>query len=130
MTAVRERRSPGRPAGGSEAIVRAVFEATLAELARSGYARLSIEAVAAAAGMNKTSVYGRWPTKAALVLAAIEASRERASRFRETGDLRADLVALLRGKAAQLSAPKSRAIARALLSIEDDELAASIRAAR
>src|SRR5689334_6967985 len=131
MTMERERRSPGRPAGGSDAIVRAVFDATLAELARSGYARLSVEEVAAAAGMNKTSIYRRWPTKAELVLAAIDAHREHGPRYRETGDLRADLVTLLRGKAARLSTPQSRAIARALLSIEDDvELVASLRARR
>src|SRR5689334_4609863 len=93
-TTAPKRRSPGRPAGGSEAILRAVLDTTIEELARVGYERLSVEAIAAAVGLNKTSIYRRWPTKGELVLAAIDARRERARPFRETKNLRADLVAL------------------------------------
>ena len=132
MTAApRKRRAAGRPAGGSDAIVRAVLEATLAELAARGYERLRVEDVAAAAGMNKTSIYRRWPTKADLVLAAVDGTRDGARPFRETGDLRADLVALLRAKVRRVATPGGRAIGRALFSIDaDDPVAAVIRARR
>lgn len=42
-------------------------EVTTAMLREVGYRALTIEAVAARAGVAKTSVYRRWPTKAALV---------------------------------------------------------------
>jgi AcrR family transcriptional regulator len=131
MSGSPKRRSPGRPAGGSDEILRVVFDTTLRELAQKGYERLSVEAIAASAGMNKTSLYRRWPTKAELVLAAIDASRERARPFRETHDLRADLVAFVWAKVKNLSTPASRALSHALMSIESDEaLAASIRSRR
>jgi AcrR family transcriptional regulator len=130
-TSPSKRRPAGRPAGGSDAIVRAVLDATLAELGASGYERLRVEDVAAAAGMNKTSVYRRWATKAELVLAAVDGARDGARPFRETGDLRADLVALLLAKVRRVSTPRGRAIGRALFSIDaDDPVAAAIRARR
>ncbi|HEX3813424.1 MAG TPA: TetR/AcrR family transcriptional regulator [Mycobacteriales bacterium] len=49
----------------------AVLAATLAELREVPYQQLSIERVAAAAGVAKTSVYRRWPSKVALVGNAI-----------------------------------------------------------
>jgi AcrR family transcriptional regulator len=41
-------------------------------LAEQGYARMSIEAVAAAAGVGKTTIYRRYPGKQDLVVAAIQ----------------------------------------------------------
>lgn len=131
MPTAKRSRSPGRPAGGSEELIRAVLETTRQHLAERGYSKLSVEEIARAAGMNKTSIYRRWPTKGELVLAALGTMQENEPPFRETGDLRTDLVALLRAKAARVSTPGGRAIARALMSIDDDEaLAASIRARR
>jgi AcrR family transcriptional regulator len=49
----------------------AVLAAVLAELREVPYQQLSIERVAAAAGVAKTSVYRRWPSKVALVGNAI-----------------------------------------------------------
>jgi len=48
-----------------------ILEATFAQLVAVGYAGLSIEAVAAAAGVAKTTIYRRWPTKRDLVVAAL-----------------------------------------------------------
>src|SRR5258707_2197699 len=66
----KERRT-GRPKGGSDAIVRAVLEATLRQLGDRGFAGVSVDEVAKAAAVNKTSVYRRWPSRSALVLAAL-----------------------------------------------------------
>jgi AcrR family transcriptional regulator len=49
----------------------AVVAATLAELRSMPYQRLSVERIAVAAGVAKTSIYRRWPTKVALVGNAI-----------------------------------------------------------
>lgn len=53
-------------------VIETVLEATIAELAKLGYQGLSVEQVALRAGVARTTVYRRWPTKAALVKAAIE----------------------------------------------------------
>src|SRR5512138_898011 len=76
MTAPMENTSAGsrrtgvraaRVGGRSERVVRDVLAAAAAEMARVGYVALRVEDVAARAGVNKTTVYRRWPTKADLV---------------------------------------------------------------
>ncbi|HVY45146.1 MAG TPA: TetR/AcrR family transcriptional regulator, partial [Minicystis sp.] len=72
----------------------AVLAATLDELAEAGFADFSIEAVARRAGVHKTTVYRRWPTKAELVRAALESIVGQVPRLPDTGSLRKDLIAL------------------------------------
>ncbi|KAB2345477.1 TetR/AcrR family transcriptional regulator [Actinomadura rudentiformis] len=63
-------RSPGRPR--SERAEKAIIEATLDLLAEeSGVAGVSIEAVAARAGVGKTTIYRRWSNKEALIVDAL-----------------------------------------------------------
>ncbi|MFJ3671553.1 TetR/AcrR family transcriptional regulator [Streptomyces sp. NPDC090106] len=62
MTEVRRRGRP-RSTGTDEVILDAAQEVLL----RDGYAGLSMEKVAAQAGVGKPTVYRRWPSKAALV---------------------------------------------------------------
>src|SRR5215207_235914 len=52
----------------------AIEAATLALLTEHGFARMSMEAVAAAAGVGKPAIYRRYPDKAALVAAVIARS--------------------------------------------------------
>src|SRR4030095_12401343 len=59
---------PGRPR--SERAERAIIEATLDLLAEVGIAALSIEQVAARAGVGKATIYRRWPNKEALIIDA------------------------------------------------------------
>jgi AcrR family transcriptional regulator len=69
----------------------AILDATLAELARVGYSRMSLDAVASAAGTTKPTIYARFPSKAALATAALESLR-RATPRHPTGDVRKDLI--------------------------------------
>ncbi|MEU6035223.1 TetR/AcrR family transcriptional regulator [Actinomadura sp. NPDC047616] len=63
-------RAPGRPR--SERAEKAIINATLDLLAEeSGVAGLSIEAVAARAGVGKTTIYRRWANKEALIVQAL-----------------------------------------------------------
>jgi AcrR family transcriptional regulator len=123
------KRSRGRPHGGSAAIIRAVLDATLDDLGMRGYADLSVEDIAERAGVNKTSVYRRWPTKRDLVLAALEGFRDDSATLQDTGGLRSDLFAYLRSIAIKLSVPRGRSIARAIMAESDDlaELARWLR---
>src|SRR6266480_7543811 len=83
----------GRPR--SEAIDERVLEAALALMARDGYARMSIDAVAGEAGVTRPTVYLRYGSKAELATAALAAYRQR-EQPEDSGDTRADLIARLR----------------------------------
>lgn len=108
------RRDAGRPRG--RPIEEAIVSATLQELALHGLEGLSIPRVAAAAEVNKTTVYRRWPTREALVAAALgTALRETAGQIEDTGTLRGDLAVLVQLVAARMDSPEGRALARAAL---------------
>ena len=79
----------GRPR--RQGLDEAILDAALAELARVGYTRMTVAAVAQRAGTTKPSVYMRFPTKADLAARALESLRRRTPRAL-TGDMRADLV--------------------------------------
>jgi len=76
-------RRPGRPR--SEKARKAVLRSTLALLKRVGFDELSIEAVAARAGVGKATVYRWWPNKAELVIAAFVSAVEPELRIVSTG---------------------------------------------
>lgn len=83
---------PGRPR--SERAQAAVLEAVIALLDEVGYQHLTVEAVAARAGVGRTTVYRWWPTKSALVIEAIAATTP-AARIGLSGDSRRDLRTVL-----------------------------------
>jgi len=61
--------SPSRRRG--EVLERALYEATLAELAEVGYGGLTMEGIAARAHTGKAALYRRWASKCELVHAAL-----------------------------------------------------------
>jgi AcrR family transcriptional regulator len=92
-TQARPVRGPGRPRDPhAEA---AIVAATLDLLDDLGYARLSVEAVAARAGVGKATIYRRWENKAQLVVHALATVTETGGRERLPGPLRDDLVVIL-----------------------------------
>jgi AcrR family transcriptional regulator len=79
----------------SQQVVEKVREATMAELARVGFPGLTIEGVAKAANVNRTTIYRRWPSKAALLLAVLEPRLQLFDQDPATGSLDGDLLALM-----------------------------------
>src|SRR6202158_3091724 len=79
----------------SQQVVEKVREATMAELARVGFPGLTIEGVAKAANVNRTTIYRRWPSKSALLLAVLEPGLKRFDHDPDTGSLGGDLLALM-----------------------------------
>jgi len=73
----------------------AVIKATLELLAEEGYAQLTVERIAARAGVGKASLYRRWPDKVSIVLEAVSRNPERPS-APDTGSLRGDALTYLR----------------------------------
>jgi AcrR family transcriptional regulator len=93
MSAMTRTRRAGRPR--SPEVDTAILDAALGLLAAEGYARMSVDGVAAEAGVSKAAIYLRYRGKADLATAALAHLRETGERP-PTGDLRADLVDELR----------------------------------
>lgn len=92
----------------------AVLAATVELLGESGYATLSVDAIAQRAGTSKPAIYRRWPSKAHLVHEAafpIGAATE----LPDTGALDSDIREMLRRTVAVLSTPAARAALPGLL---------------
>ena len=107
------RRDVGRPRG--EPVTEAVLDRTLEELASVGPAQLSVERIARAAEVNKTSIYRRWPTREALIAAALERVLAHLSLAqKDTGSLRGDLLFLGESVAGFLDQPAGQALMRAV----------------
>src|ERR1700719_5368192 len=79
----------------SQQVVEKVREATMAELARVGLPGLTIEGVAKAANVNRTTIYRRWPSKSALLLAVLEPGLARFDHDPDTGSVGGDLLGLM-----------------------------------
>ncbi|TQR86779.1 TetR/AcrR family transcriptional regulator [Mycobacterium hodleri] len=104
-------RTGGRSARVREAILTATFD----ELVATGYAALSMEAVASRAGVHKTTVYRRWPTVDDLLLDALTTWSQEALPVPDTGSIDTDLVALGRELADALNDGVGRQIAAFVL---------------
>lgn len=117
------------PRRRGQALLTAIFDATLAELAEVGYLRLTMDRVAARAHTSKASLYKRWSTRAELVIAALGHQRGEPRPAPDTGSLRDDVLSLLRHGAALLDGPFGDA-ARGLMAetLTDPDHTASVRA--
>ncbi len=73
----------------------AILEATLTLLATAGFDAMSIEAIAAAAGVGKKTIYRWWPSKEALAIDAIRNMQQTQNPVIDSGSLRQDLIAML-----------------------------------
>ena len=93
-TRVVPERRPGRPRSviADEAILDAATDAFI-EL---GWDGLTIEGVAARAGVGKTTIYRRYPSRLDLLLAAAERLAQQKGPVPDTGTLRGDLLGLVR----------------------------------
>jgi AcrR family transcriptional regulator len=118
-------RTPGRPRDPRRDA--AIRDAALALLAEVGYERMTVDAIAAAAGVSKPTIYRRWAGKHALVADAIRLHPHTQAPTPDTGSLRGDLLAVVRQSAAhQLeNAHVTAGLASRLR--ESEELAALIR---
>ncbi|ORT60397.1 TetR/AcrR family transcriptional regulator [Streptomyces sp. CB03238] len=107
----------------SERSRRAIYDAALALVGEVGYAKTTIEGIAARAGVGKQTIYRWWPSKAAVLLEAfvdlgVQANEalggDADSGIPDTGDLEADLKFVLRATVDEMNDPKYEAPSRAL----------------
>ena len=85
----------------------AIIDATLQLLEDRGYVKLSIEGIAARAGVGKQTIYRWWPSKAALVIEAYSKAISARYTLPETGTVRGDLEQLLSSIFTNISRPPS-----------------------
>jgi AcrR family transcriptional regulator len=123
----------GRPGAGptrrrGAELEQAILRAAVEELAEAGYAGLTMDRVARRAGTNKNAIYRRWPNRAALGLAAYRRLVVADQELPDTGELRGDVLELLRGANRHLSSPAGDILRGLLGSAGDDpQLLAQLR---
>jgi AcrR family transcriptional regulator len=93
-----------------------VLDAALALVTEVPYPRLTMEAIAARAGVSKATLYRWWTSKGAVVVEALAEQNQAVEAYElpDTGDLEADLALVLRAIVDELADPAHDALLRAL----------------
>ena len=114
---------------GAEERRTAIIDATRELLAESGVRGLTVEGVAARAGVAKTTIYRRWRSKDELALAVLIDMVEHVVSVPDLGDTRAELVAFVDGAVRILGSTLMGRVMQGLVSdlAADPELAAAFR---
>ncbi|MEE2055143.1 TetR/AcrR family transcriptional regulator [Nocardiopsis tropica] len=76
----------------SERARRAILDAAFDLVSRKGFAKVTIEGIAAQAGVGKPTIYRWWSSKGAVVLEAMNEELGDDFAFPDTGDIAADLT--------------------------------------
>ncbi|MFF0580193.1 TetR/AcrR family transcriptional regulator [Streptosporangium saharense] len=126
------RQSTPNAARRSDASRRAILTAAFELVGEVGYAKLSIEGIAARAGVGKQTIYRWWPSKGAVLFDAFLVLGEGAdgeAALPDTGDLEADLKLVMRATVDELNDPRYDEPMRALSTevSHDPDLAAVYR---
>lgn len=113
----------------SERSRRATLEAALELCTEKGYGRVTVEAIAARAGVSKKTIYRWWPSKGAVMLEAFAGMLAGATPFVDTGEIEADLRTHVNGIVKLISTPPYGPAYAGILSEmhHDDELARAVR---
>jgi AcrR family transcriptional regulator len=101
-----------------DALERAIYDAVFRQLQTVGYTRLTMEGVAGCARTGKAALYRRWSSKDDLVVEAIDHALPSLADPPDHGDVREDLLDLLRRMAAMLNSPTGCAL-QCLLAVAD-----------
>lgn len=111
-------RKPGRPR--NEDCCRAIRDSAIDLLLEHGFADLTIESIAARAGVGKTTVYRRWPNKADLIVHAFFETVTPKVHFQDSGDIRADFRRQMRLVVKEMAGPNGRVLATLLGYMQSD----------
>jgi AcrR family transcriptional regulator len=103
-----------------ETLERAIYDAVFDQLQAVGYVGLTMEGVAAGAHTGKAALYRRWPRKEDLVVDALEHALPSPADLPDHGDVRDNLLDLLRRMAAMLNSPTGCALQCLMAEIDRD----------
>lgn len=99
----------------------AILAATLDQLATVGLVGLTMEGVAAAAQTGKASVYRRWASKEDLVVDALHHAFPPVDAPLDTGNVRSDLLQVLREMLVIVNGPAGRAMQTLMGEVDRDQ---------
>jgi AcrR family transcriptional regulator len=120
--------APPNPLRRNEASRRAILDAALHLCTELGYRRLTIEAIAARAGVSKKTIYRWWPSKGAVMLEAVDDVATAVAEHPNTGDLAADLCSQLTAVIGLLTPTKTSAVVGLIAeALQDEELGRDVR---
>ena len=116
--------------GPVEETRRRVLEATVDLIDRVGYWSVTVDAIARASGVSKSTIYRHWSSRKALVLDAFTSDTDESTQVADTGDAIADLRTFLLKLAYRLNVRGAGPIMTGLISdaLNDEEFAQSFRA--
>jgi AcrR family transcriptional regulator len=103
------------PAARSEQSAEAITRAAVELCLEVGYAKLSVEGIAARAGVGKQTIYRWWPSKGAVLLDALLSKMTLDAPFPDTGDIVVDLRTQMTGAIRTLMGPEVGPHYRALI---------------
>jgi AcrR family transcriptional regulator len=103
-----------------EKLQRAIFDAVFEQLQRAGYPGLTMEGIAACAHTGKAALYRRWESKEDLIVDALEHSLPSLSDLPDHGNLRDDLLDVLRRMTAIVNSPTGCALQSLLAETDRD----------
>jgi len=116
-----------RPGGRSERVADAVKQATINLLVADGPTALTLEAVAAKAGVNRTTLYRRWGDKTRLVTWALLETVAEEVPYVDKGSLAADLMVVLSGVNKFLGTTVAKAVMQIM--IQDTQTSTDVNGA-
>jgi AcrR family transcriptional regulator len=105
----------------------AILAAAVALVGELGYDRVSVDALAARAGVSKPTIYRRWAGKRELIVDALRSRKSETDSSWDTGSLRGDLLAASRDTIRVLAEETKLAAGLSSAMRESDELAQLIR---
>ncbi|WP_306333604.1 TetR/AcrR family transcriptional regulator [Streptomyces sp. KL118A] len=126
----RPKRKPTGAAVLQLELTEAIVDIALDELAAKGFGRFSMEAVAKRAGVGKSALYRRWPSKTALAVSALSQLSVPLAETPDTGSLRGDLRAVLAAVLSWLDDPRFGRILPDMVAeaLRNEELAEALTA--
>jgi len=101
--------APGRPRNA--AVTRQILAAAMEMAGEAGFDTLTMEGVAARAGVGKTTIYRRWPSVWAILADAVLADVDQVAPLQQTGSAREALRAAMRLAARYFSSPQGSMLA-------------------
>jgi len=93
-----------------EKLQRAIFDAVFDQLQTAGYPGLTMEGIAACAHTGKAALYRRWESKEDLIVDALEHTLPSFNDLPDHGNLRDDLLDVLRRMTAVINSPTGCAL--------------------
>ena len=110
-------RLPGRPR--SARADHAILEATLDCFIEDGFRGMSMDAIAARAGVGKATIYRRWNSKEELLVDSIASLQENLEPV-DTGSVSTDLVTLIRNVASRQESKAGKCMQQILPHLRDN----------